>query len=321
MHVMSFCFLVFLEFCTEEMTVKNNIFIIIILLLTSFIVLGQNAIVKPSLIGARNSALADADISGSYNISSMYLNPAALIFVSGSSIFFNHSQIKNNLGMSESLAFPILSQGPQVLSMGLDVFHLGYVQPPYGFSGQHVLEYGCNIAFASALSSTFSMGISADLQKGNANGSQALAASYSIGMDYSPTADINYGAVFSGIGTEVQYIPQNTMLNAQADNAPKILEIGATMSYPSSSSLRRKVFFLSLANEKIFGETGLFYKAGIEVRPFDFLSLRYGFITGIGVSEASYGIGFQINSFIVDYVLYPEQASYMLEQISLSYNI
>jgi len=301
--------------------VKKNIFIIIIFLLTSVVVLGQTAIVKPSLIGARNAALADADISGAYNISSMYLNPAALVFVANPSVFLNHSQIKNNLGMGENIAFPVLSQGPQVLSMGLEVFHLGYVQQPDSFPGQHVFEYGYNIAFASALSSTFSMGVSAGLQHGSTNGSQSWAASYSVGIDYSPSADINYGAVFSGLGSEVKYIKQDSLLNAQSGDAPRVLEIGATMSFPSSSSLRRKFFFLSLANEKIFGETGLFYKAGVEVRPFDFLNLRFGFITGPGVSEARYGIGFQINSFFMEYVLYPQQASNMLEQISLSYNI
>ena len=72
---------------------------------------------------------------------------------------------------------------------------------------------------------------------------------------------------------------------------------------------------------KIFGETGLYYKAGIEIRPFDFLNLRYGFITGLGVSKASYGIGIQISRFSVDYVVYPEQASNMLEELSLSYGI
>ncbi len=321
MHATFFCSLAFLEFYIKEEKLKENIFTVIIVLVVSAVVTGQTTLVKPSLIGARNAALADADISGTYNVSNMYLNPASLAFVTNTSIFFNQSQIKNGLGMGENLAFPVLSHGPQVLSMGLEVFHLGYVQKPEGFSGQHVFEYGYNIAFASALSSTFSLGVSAGLQHGNANSSQTWAASYSIGLDYSPSADINYGAVFSGLGTEVQYIQHDTLLSAQAGDAPRVLEIGATMSYPSSSSLRRKVFFLSLANEKIFGETGLFYKAGIEIRPFDFLNLRFGFITGPGVSEARYGLGFQINNFFIEYVVYPQQASDMLEQVSLSYNI
>lgn len=297
----------------------KTLFILIFVLLLSLLVMGQT-IDKPSLIGARDAALGDADISGAYNISSMYENPASVVFLSGSSIAFNHSQIKNNLGMGENLAFPVLHNGAQLLALGFNVFHLGYLQPVGNYAGQHIMEFGYHMTFASSLTPTFSLGISGDFMQGRTNSSLQWASFYSLGIDYSPTEDISYGAIFSGLGSTILYSIQDTAISANTINAPKILEVGATMSYPSSASLRRKFLFISFANEKIFNEKGLFYKAGLEVIPIKIISLSLGFVSGPNISEPRYGLGIHFDGFNLQYVIYPQKASYMQEQIAFWYD-
>ncbi len=293
--------------------------VIVFVILLSYLVMGQSIIIPPPA-DAREASIGNADISGSYNISSMYENPASVIFLSGSSIVLNHSETKDNLGMYENLAFPVLQNGTQMLALGFNVFHLGYLRPLSDYPSQHIMEIGYHMTFATAITPTFSIGVSGDIMQGRTNYSMQWASFYSMGIDYSPTEDISYGAVFSGLGSTLQYAIIDSAVSTVAANAPKILEVGATMSYPSSSSLRRKFLFISFANEKVFGEKGLFYKAGIEVIPVKVVSLSLGFVSGPDVSEPRYGIGIHIEGFNLQYAIYPQKASYMLEQISMSYD-
>ncbi len=287
------------------------------MLFLSLLVMGQQ-IRKPELVGARDAALGGSDISGAYNISSMYLNPAATVFTPSGSIFINHSQTKDNFGMGENFAFSAFKNNSQALTLGFSVFHLGYLNSFNSLPGQHILEMGYDVSFSSLITPTFSAGMAAYFQNGRTNNSQQFASTYSLGLDYAPSADISYGLVFSGLGSNLNYTEQDSIILSQAVNAPKILEIGATMSYPSSASLRRKFLFLSLANEKIFSQKGLYYKGGIEIRPFYFIALRFGYVTGPKINEPSYGLGIHFDMLNMEYTIYPQLSSYMLDQFSLS---
>ena len=293
-----------------------NIFLI---LLTCSIVKGQS-VQAPFLSGARNAGIGDAEISFAQDISCMYQNPASLVFLENYSVMVNHAQIRNGIGMMENIAFPVLPKGAQMLSFGLQLYHLGYLQSPEPFRNNHILEFGYEAAFASEITNTFSIGISAGLNYGQTDNSHSTSGMYSVGIDYSPSADISYAAVFSGLGTEIQYLKSDSSFDAKNIYLNKSLEIGASLSYPSSSSLRRKFLVLSLANQKIFGYSGLYYKGGIEIRPFNFLNLRFGYVAGPDISTPRYGLGLHFGDFLFEFVFYTQQSD-MLNQFSLLYDL
>ncbi|OGU33829.1 MAG: hypothetical protein A2068_03700 [Ignavibacteria bacterium GWB2_35_6b] len=273
----------------------------------------------PAVRGARNDAMGNALISEANDISAIYLNPASLVFVKENSIFLNHGQLNNKLGMTENFAVPLLRIKPVTLSLGLESYHLGYLKENSAFPQQHIFELGYSItAAANAFAQTFSIGATVGFRYGKTDLSKAWAGYYSIGINYSPSSDINYGIALSGLGDDIRYLMIDSTLSISKKNANKKLVLGASMKYPSSSSLRRTVFVLALANEKIFGEEGLLYKTGIEIRPWQFLSFRLGYVFGPEVSEPRFGAGAIFNPLVIEYVFYAGPAPVMLQQFSLS---
>jgi hypothetical protein len=272
--------------------------------------------------GARNASMGDALISESNDVSVMYLNPASLFFLKERTLFFNHSQLKKNMGMRENFAVNLLQLTKLTLSVGLETYHLGYLKENPKFSGNHIFEYGYNLSVATnAIEETFSIGTTIGVRHGRTDFSNAWAAFYTIGINYSPSSDINYGLVLSGLGDNIKYLQQDTVLLTNRENAGKRLILGASMKYPSSSSLRRTILVLAFANEKIFDKDGLLYKAGLEVRPWQFLNLRFGFVFGPNVSEPRIGAGLNLSSFVFDYVFYAGPSPVMFQQFSLSIKI
>ncbi len=321
MRAMYFSCSDFSEYCIKTMTIKKILYGIVMLFLFNPSVNGQEVISTIVNSSARNSAMANANISEIYDVSGMYENPSSIIYLKNSDIILNHTQMKNNLGMLENLAFPVLPAGPVMIAFGFDLYHLGYLSQYSTLTDQHILEYGYDIAAAYAVSPTFSVGASASLRLGKTGNSQKWAAFYSLGIDYFPSADITYGVVLKSIGNGIQYSNENKLLQANGYQLPKRLEIGATMRYPSASSLRRAFFKMSLANEKIFNRSGLFYKGGIEILPFDFLQLRFGYLVGPNISETRMGFGLTFDNIILEYAVYPHEISNVLQQFSLSMNI
>ncbi len=283
--------------------------------------INAQVIEQTNLLGARNAGMGDADISSSYDISSMYENPATTVFMRRNSIMFNHAENRNGMGMVENLTFPILPSGPQMLSFGLQLFHFGYLDHTPGMTGVHILEYGYDVALSTLITPTFSVGALAGIKDGITNQTNTWAASYSVGLVYSPSSDINYAIVYRGRGNDIQYQQNDSVFDAVNTLQFNKLEIGASMSYPSTSSLRRRIFSLSLANEKIFGISGLYYKGGLEIIPIKFLSLRFGYIVGPGINEPRYGIGFRFDNFRLEYVYYSNNYSDLVQQFSLVYEL
>ncbi|KAF0140755.1 MAG: hypothetical protein FD122_2213 [Stygiobacter sp.] len=297
---------------------KTNNFILIIILFISGYTAAQEIIVPPKR-GARNAAMGDALVSESGDISTVYLNPASLIFLKETSLFINHGQLSNNLGMTENFAVPLLQLNSLILSVGLESYHLGYIGNKTSFPGQNIFEFGYNFSAATnAIAPTFSIGTTVGLQYGRTNHSKTWAASYSLGINYSPSADINYGLALSGLGDYIKYSQTDTVLYAERKTPGKSLVVGASMKYPSASSLRRTVFVLAMASEKIFGRSGLLYKAGFEVIPWKFLNLRFGYVFGPSVSEPRIGLGINYSALVFEYVFFSGPNPVMLQQFSIS---
>jgi len=290
----------------------RNKFAFFFLLGISFSARGQESVTYFP-IGARNASLANANIAESADISILYENPAALVFLENKSLFYNHSQDGTGR-MQENLAIPLLLKNLVSIGLSLDVYHAGYLDRNIS-DDQRVLEYGYNVAFAAAVVPTLSFGGSATMHRGTTgSGTQAWGANFSVGADYAPTPDASYSMVYGGIGREIFYSLQDSALIAQSNLLQKTLEVGATMTYPSSVSFRSPIVILSFANEKVFGIKGLYYKGGIEFRPLEFLELRFGYVAGPNVSSARYGIGFLEDMFSLQYAIYPQQGTNILFQ-------
>ncbi len=301
------------------MKIKN--FILIIIFFISECAAAQKIIV-PAIRGARNTAMGDALISESGDISTVYLNPASLTFLRENSLFINHGQLNNSLGMTENFAVPLVKLNTFALSVGLESYNLGYIGKNSAFPGQNIFEFGYNITAATnAIAPTFSIGTTIGFRYGKTNYSKTWAASYSLGINYSPSADINYGLALSGFGNDIKYSQVDTVLSAERRNPGKSLVVGASMKYPSASSLRRTVFVLALANEKIFGKSGLLYKAGIELIPWQFLSLRLGYVLGPNVSEPRFGMGINYRALFLEYAFSGGPNPVILQQFSVSIRI
>ncbi len=271
--------------------------------------------------GARNASLMNANIAEASDISTMFENPAPLAFIENPSLMLNHSQGSSLSGMQENVAFPLLVHAPVVMALAVDALHLGYV----GNSPNTTrwLEYGYDLAVAGTVTSTVSVGALGSVQR-EAVGwdSQSWGTYYSIGADYAPTPDISYAIVFHGTGRAPLYSPIGSGAGILMGIPGNRLEIGGTMIFPSSASLRSPIVLLSFANEKVFGVKGLYYKGGIELRPWDFLSLRFGYLAGPLLYSDSYGAGITLNAFSLQYAVCPlHNTNILLQQFSISFGI
>lgn len=271
----------------------------------------------------RNTAMGNSNISEIFDVNSMYENPSTIVYMKYQNVAMNHTNLRNGNGMLENIAFPVLPSGPVMIAFGLDLFHIGYISNKYVANRQrvHILEFGYDIAGAYAITTTFSLGASASIRLGKTNDSEKWTGFYSVGADYFPSADISYGIVLNGLGEGLNYSEENSQLRVDRFNLPRSLEIGATMRYPSSSSLRRPYFKLSIANEKVLDKSGLYYKGGMQLSPFYFLDIRFGYLVGPGLSETRFGFGFKMENVDFGFTYYPHESSSVLHQFSLSINI
>jgi len=278
-------------------------------------------------IGARNISLANSNVSESYDVSSIYENPATLAFMESASLFLNHSQGAQSNGTEESIAYPVFLPSSMMIAFGGELYQMGHLPQS---AHQQLMELGLDVAFAGTITPTLSFGGTVSMRNGTANNwwvngapgnikSQAWGAFYSFGLDYAPTGDVSYGLVFNGLGTDIFYIPWSNAspLILESAEMTRALTLGASMRYPSSESLRNPILVLSIASEKMFGTKGIFYKGGIEARPIEFLQIRFGYVMGPGVAEPRYGLGVVEHLISVEYAVYP-QASIMFQQFSFS---
>lgn len=269
--------------------------------------------------GARNASLVNANIAEPADISVMYENPAPLVFLEKNTVLLNHSQGMTLHGMQETLALPLLLTSTTAIALSLDAYHDGYVGnalPAY----ERSFEYGYDLALAHEIAPTMSLGAGVVFRRGAVGGnSQSWGAYYSVGADYAPTPDIGYGIVYSTTARALPVSPFDSGSVTVRDLGRKKLEVGGTMSYPSSASLRSPIVRISFANEKIFGTKGLYYKGGVEIRPMEYVALRFGYLAGPRVYSARYGLGITANPLAFQYAICPlHGADIILQQFSVS---
>lgn len=269
-------------------------------------------------LGARNVALGSANMSEAYDISCMYENPATIAFLEVPSVFINHSQ-GNFSAIQENVAFPVVYDRSQMLALGVKLYTVGELIKS-GAAKRSALGY--TLAYARKVTSSISLGGSVHFDQGVVpQQGHASAVSYALGFNYTPNPDFSYGLAVGGLGTGVDFVEGDAGVAAVQTTLPRFLEGGAEMRFPTESSLQPAYLILSLASEKIFGESGVDYKGGVEFFPVRFLALRLGYVAGPSLHQLRYGIGLREGMFSVDFAIYPEKVAglnILLEQVSAS---
>ncbi len=268
--------------------------------------------------GARANSLAESFMADAYDVTSMYWNPSALAFLQNYSLVMNHSMDLSRGMMIESIASPFRIKKGEVISLGLIMHHRGYLQSSPSPSEFRVVEYGYDLAYAQELLPTLAMGARVDVRYGRGDLSNLWSISGSVGLFYSPSQEVSYGAALNNIGSCIEYSYDGSMTLLHSMNLHRSLEVGAAMRYPSE--FKKPVLTLAIANEKIFTESGLIYKGGVEWFPTSSLALRVGYVyrTDPVIGSVRYGLGIALGRFKLDYATAPSHLTDRTYDVSLA---
>lgn len=274
---------------------KNNYiaFYKVVILILAFVYLRADAQTvyfntKYPLIGARAASLADALVAEPYDANSMYSNPASLVYLSKSAIVVSHNSEKYFGAMTDHIGLPVHIGAYESMAFGLSVNHIGYFNK-INTTNIRPYQIGYDFAYAREIMPTFSIGARIGARYGKAGSSSLMGVGSSIGICYSPSPEITYGAAFSGIGTGINYIISGGTTAIRSMNLQRSLQAGVAMRYPAVPN--RNILSVAIANEKVFGKTGIHYSGGLEIYPIQFFAIRAGYTVEGVIRTARYGFG------------------------------
>jgi hypothetical protein len=243
---------------------------------------------KYPLVGARAASLADALVAESYDANSMYSNPAALAYINKSAIVISHNSEKYFSAMADHIGFPVRTGSSETMAFGISVNHIGYLSKT-SLTNIRPYQIGYDFAYAREIMPTFSVGGRIGARYGKAGDKSLMGVGTSIGICYSPSPEITYGAAFNGIGTGINYIISGGTTAIRSMNLQRSLQAGVAMRYPAVPN--RNIVSVAISNEKVFGKTGIHYSGGIEIYPIQFFAIRGGYIVESQIRSARYGFG------------------------------
>ncbi len=279
-----------------------------------------NTLFRPRSLqsGARALGFGDAYIADDNDINSMYWNPAALVYLQHTSLVLNHTLDRASNMMNESFATPLLMHKGEVFAMGVMLNHVGRLSES-SIANLSALQYGYDAAYAREVVPTFSLGGAINVRYGSAGSGKLWAFSSSIGMFYTPAADIRYGAVLSGLGNGIRYTYDGSTTILTSEHLARDLQIGASMQFPSAG--QKAILTLSIANEKVFGVKGLRYKGGAEYVFLQIVALRLGYDVDPDFQVATYGVGLRAGKWQFDYGMLPSRLTDRIYQFTLGFDL
>ncbi len=246
----------------------------------------------------RSLSLGSATVSDLYGRASIGINPALSGLYSNDILFQAHSNHNWNTNLMQySLILPTIPIENHHFTVRIGLLNQGYDQLDFIDNTQlpepDVKLYHTEVAYAYAFSDVFSMGVQQSLTYTFNDDAQYWTYFADFGLIYSPAENISYGLVFRGLGHESNYeIIETGVTTLGSQLMEQALELGATFRFPIEE---RTFMSLSFANEKRFGENGVWYKGGLELLPTSFLAIRGGILlnfrqdrfiprTGIGLN-------------------------------------
>lgn len=261
---------------------------------------------------ARSTALADANIAEAGHLISYSVNPALLSFINKpQSIYVGAFQDWRNNFSHFDLVTPSLTVRNKVSGIFRFSYSGTHLSPlnPLGKAGEpepNLNQYQLENAVSFKFSRVFSTGILQTLAYTDTKTGQYWTYSAKSGLFYNPVGSLSYAAVISGIGRGAQYgFTEDSTAVLGSYNIPVKFEIGASFSFPEDTD--DPDFILSLSNEKRFGEEGVWYKGGMEIKFLKHLFVRSGiqFQPELDYYMPRFGIGFKSNLISFDYGLAP----------------
>lgn len=260
---------------------------------------------------ARTLSLGNATLADTFGKTTIGINPAMSgLLNNGREIQVNFYHNWDTNLMQHDITLPTLIVDKHhvtarggITTSGIDeINYLGSAPLPE----PDVNQYFAEVAYAYAFSDVFSMGVLQSVTYTFNDETDFLTYFADLGLVYTPADNISYGLVLRGIGRDSHYIinaAEETILYHQ--RLGQTLDLGSTFRFSTND---RTFLTVSLANEKRFGEDGIWYKGGIEYLPFPPISLRTGALFHIGQNEfiPRFGLGFNTGYFNLDYMVSPK---------------
>ncbi len=169
-----------------------------------------------------------------------------------------------------------------------------------------VEQYFTELAYAYAFSSVFSMGVLQSVTYTFNDETNFLTYFADFGLVYTPNENISYGLAVRGVGRDSHYrINEGDEIILFHQRLGQTLDLGSTFRFTTD---KRTFLSISLANEKRFGEDGIWYKGGIEYLPVPAISIRTGALFHIGqdLFLPRLGLGFDTGGYFnINYMVAP----------------
>ena len=274
------------------------------------------------IANARAAALADAIVSDATDISSMYWNPSSMVFLQEHSVVINYSleriRGRDNI-MNENVAVVLMNKNDLAFGFGATYSHVGHVESNSPISGYGFSQGSLDLAAATALSRSLSVGIISTVRYGRVASGGAAVLSAAVGLMYYPSPAISYALSFQGAGDGMEYsfdsTEERTILTR--GSLTQSLQVGITSRFGVDDG--RPTIVLTAADQKIFGKAGFIYKGGVEAWVVRFLALRVGYWVGPESIAARYGGGIRVGQWRLDYGVSTTELEPRFHQISVSY--
>ncbi|MCH8567125.1 MAG: hypothetical protein LAT67_02620 [Balneolales bacterium] len=274
---------------------------------------GNSGVLSVQHFDTRSLSMGSATVSDLYGRPSMGINPALSGLYQNNLVFqINTNYSWNTRLMQYSLQFPTISVENHRITARIGFMNEGFDELDFWENSQIPVPdaelYHADIAYAFAFSEVFSLGVNQRIAYALNKGTNDWAYSADFGLVYAPAENISYAIVFRGLGNEISYeIAEAGATILGSKLMQQSLEVGATFRFPTEGE--RTFLTISFANEKEFGNSGLWYKGGMELLPFSFLAIRGGLLFNLddSVFIPRTGIGFVFSFGRFDYMLAPGQ--------------
>lgn len=268
--------------------------------------------------GVRSTALGNASVADYTELSSVYINPAVLSFVKKlKRVEFNSSQNWDNQFMLQNFTTPFLAYNRHRASLQTGLLHKGFGSDKMPASGlgstPNLTMYRFDLAYAFLISPSISFGVLNSTSIAQNPRSNKAGSIVSFGMLYAPSKSVSYGLAFRGLGRNIGYMTSSAdsiKTELMTRNATESLELGATLNYPVDTD--RTYFSLSIANEKRFGDPGIWYKMGLEVNlnilpKLPQVHVRNGLIMQpeFEIYAPTFGLGMDFEKYSVSFAMSP----------------
>lgn len=278
----------------------------------------QKFIVNNTKAGARSTALGNTSVADYQELSSIYINPAALSFIKNlKRVEFNSSQSWDRNLMLQNLTVPFLAYNKHRITLQTGILHkgldLGNSSVPELTANPSLILYRFDLAYAYSFTPTISMGFINSTSIAHKAQFNQTTNSVSVGMLYAPSKSVSYGVAFRGLGRDIGYkITESGETELITRNRTETVELGATLNYPVDTD--KTYLSLSIANEKRFGDPGIRYKLGLEVKlnststsTLPDLQLRSGIIMQpeFDVYAPTFGVGTDFKTYSINFAISP----------------